>query len=378
MTMTSSTKTSNISCLLYGPGDARYEEHPEPTITGPYDVLVRIHFVGVCGSDVCDQLSSTEHVTDRFQVHFWCHGGVGEKVSASKPLVMGHEASGIIYQVGPGVSNLKVGDRVAIEPGYPCRRCNTCKRGQYNLCPDMKFAACPPGDHGTLTRLFKAPEDFCYKLPDTISLEEGVLVEPLAVAVHAAKVAEIQHGYTVVVLGSGTIGLLSAAVARAFGAKKVVAVDILERKLQFARRWHGSNTFMPDLKSSPEDNARQLVKDNELELGADIVVEASGAASSINIGLHALRPGGSFVQVGIVGAKVDLPIQMVAERELHIHGSYRYGAGDFQTALEMLSTKQIHVKDLINSTVPFEEATVAWNMTKRGEGIKNIIRGPDL
>lgn len=315
---------------------------------------------------------------DRCQVHFWCHGGVGEKVSASKPLVMGHEASGIVDHVGSGVSSLEAGDRVAIEPGYPCRRCNTCKRGQYNLCPGMKFAACPPDDHGTLTRLFKVPEDFCYKLPDNIGLEEGVMVEPLSVAVHAAKVGKIQHGDTVVILGSGTIGLLSAAVARTFGAKKVVAVDILEKKLQFARRWNGSNTFMPDPGSSPANNAHRLVKDNELGLGADVVVEASGAASSINVGVHTLRPGGSFVQVGVVGANVDFPIQQVAERELHILGSYRYGAGDFQTALEMLSTKQIIVKDLISSTVPFEEATVAWEMTKRGQGIKNLIRGAGL
>ncbi|KAF7509377.1 hypothetical protein GJ744_008100 [Endocarpon pusillum] len=317
-------------------------------------------------------------VIDRCQVHFWSHGGVGEKVSASKPLVMGHEASGIVDHVGPGVSSLEGGNRVTIEPGYPCRRCNTYKRGQCNLGPGMKFAACPPDDHGTLTRLFKVPEDFCYKLPDNIGLEEGVMVEPLSAAIHAAKAGKIQHGDTVVILGSGTIGLLSAAVARAFGAKKVVAVDILEHKLQFARRWNGSNTFMADPGSSPVNNAHRLVKDNELGLGADVVVEASGAASSISFGVHTLRPGGSFVQVGVVGANVDFPIQQVAERGLHILGSYRYGAGDFQTALEMLSTKQIVVKDLISSTVPFEEATVAWEMTKRGQGIKNLIRGAGL
>jgi D-xylulose reductase len=382
MTEPSNPTAKDVSCLLlYGPGDARYETRAAPTITDPHDVLVRIHFVGVCGSDV-RHCKSCPGYRDSYltvlQVHFWCHGGAGTKVSASKPVIMGHEASGIIDEVGSAVTDLKTGDRVAIEPGYPCRRCEACKRGQYNLCPDMRFAASPPDEYGTLTRLFRVPGDFCYKLPDDIGLEEAVLVEPLAVAVHAAKAADIRHGDTVVVFGSGTIGLLSAAVATAFGAKKVVAVDILESKLEFARKWNHSETFKPDIQASPESNADRLVKANDLGLGADVVVEASGAVSSINTGVHVLRPGGSFVQVGVVGANVDFPIQHVAERELHVHGCFRYGAGDFRNALQMMSTGQIHVKDLISAILPFEEAVVAWEMTKRGQGIKNLIRGPGL
>jgi D-xylulose reductase len=285
---------------------------------------------------------------------------------------MGHEASGVIEEVGSAVVSIKVGDRVAIEPGYPCRRCDACKRGQYNLCPDMKFAACPPDVHGTLTKLFKLPGDFCYKLPNSICLQEAVLIEPLAVAAHAAKLANVAHGDTVVILGSGTIGLFCAAVAQAFGAKKIVAVDILENKLQFARDWNKSNTFMPDLNSSPERNGDHLIKVHHLGLGADVVMEASGA------GVHVLRPGGSFVQVGMVGRKVEFPIQTVCEKELHVHGCFRYGAGDFETALEMLASKTMDFKSLISAVLPFEKATDAWEMTKKGQGIKNLIRGPGL
>lgn len=291
---------------------------------------------------------------------------------------MGHEASGIVDEVGRAVLNLKPGDRVAIEPGYPCRRCYACKQGRYNLCPDMKFAAAPPDDHGTLTMLFKVPGDFCYKLPDNVGLEEAVLIEPLSVAVHAAKKVNLRHGDTVIIFGSGTIGLLCAAVAKAYGAKRTVAVDIVEEKLHFARKWNGADVFKPDMKASPESNAARLIKDNELGLGADVVIEASGAASSIKTGVHALRPGGSFAQVGVVGASIEFPIQQVAERELHVHGCYRYGAGDFDTALQMLSTNQIDVKDLISAILPFEKATEAWELTKRGQGIKNLIRGPGL
>ena len=291
---------------------------------------------------------------------------------------MGHEASGIIDQAGDSVSALKAGDRVAIEPGYPCRRCHTCKRGKYNLCPDMKFAACPPDDHGTLRRLFKVPADFCYKLPDSVSLQEAVMIEPLAVAAHAAKVAHLQHGDTVVIFGSGTVGLLCAVVARALGAKRVITVDVLEHKLQFAQKLNHSETFRPDRDASPEENAAQLIKDKQLGLGADVVMEASGAASSISTGVDVLRPGGSFVQIGMVGKKVDFPIQTVCEKELRIQGSFRYGPGDFQTALEMLTLKIIDFKDLISTVVPFEKATEAWEMTMKGQGIKNLIRGPGI
>lgn len=126
-------------------------------------------------------------------------------VSEDQPLVMGHEASGIVHSVGPGVKSVVPGDRVAIEPGFSCRRCKQCKAGKYNLCPDMRFAADPPDNHGTLARLFRTPEDFVYKIPDTVSLEEGVLVEPLSVAVHGARLAGLSPGQKVLVQGSGLL-----------------------------------------------------------------------------------------------------------------------------------------------------------------------------
>ena len=240
----------------------------------------------------------------------------------------------------------------------------------------MQFAADPPWNHGTLTKLFKVPEDFCYKLPDQTSLEEGVLVEPLAVAVHAVKMAPVQCGDTVVILGSGTIGLLCAAVARGFGAAKVIVADILERKLEFAQQWNGLETFRPEPSQSPEKNAASLVEEHGLGIGADVILETSGAPSSVCLAVHGLRAGGSFVQVGMVGKAVEFPIQTVCDRELHVHGSFRYGPGDFKTALSLLASKKIDVSPLISSTLPFEKATEAWEKTKNGEGIKNLIRGP--
>ena len=141
----------NLSFVLNKPGDVTFEERPKPTIKTPHDVLVAINYTGICGSDV----------------HYWVHGAIGHFV-VKDPMVLGHESAGTIVEVGESVTKLKVGDRVALEPGYPCRRCTNCIAGKYNLCPDMVFAATPPYD-GTLTGYWVAPADFCYKLPENVS-----------------------------------------------------------------------------------------------------------------------------------------------------------------------------------------------------------------
>lgn len=312
------------------------------------------------------------------QVHFWTHGGINNKnVSERKPVIMGHEASGTIHAVGSSVTHLQPGDHVAIEPGVPCRACSRCKEGLYNLCPSMKFAACPPDTHGTLSKYFKIPADLCYKLPPGVSLQEGVLAEPLAVAAHAVRMVDVRPAKTgsVVVFGAGTIGLLCAAMARLFGAKTVVAVDLLPHKLEFARAFCGARTYVPDLEVSPEENARRLVEEHGLGGGADAVIEASGAESSIVTAVHVLRPGGHCVQTGLGKAVVNFPILAMSEKELHMHGAFRYGPGDYQVAMDVLEAGSIPVKSLISRVFDFENTTDAWEATKRGQGIKNMIRG---
>jgi D-xylulose reductase len=290
---------------------------------------------------------------------------------------MGHEAAGTIHAVGSAVTHLAAGDNVAIEPGQPCRACARCKEGLYNLCVGMRFAACPPDTHGTLTKYFKIPADFCYKLPAGVSLQEGVLAEPLAVAAHAVRMVDVRPPKTqsVVIFGSGTIGLLCGAVARSFGAKKVVAVDLLDHKLEFARGFNNARTFKPDLNASPEENARRLIEEHDLGLGADAVIEASGAESSIITAVHVLRPGGSCVQTGLGKPVVNFPILAMSEKELHMHGAFRYGPGDYKVAMDVLEAGSIPIKSLVSRIFDFEQTTDAWEATKRGQGIKNMIRG---
>lgn len=288
---------------------------------------------------------------------------------------MGHEASGTIFSAGPGVTSVRVGDKVAIEPGFPCRRCKNCKDGVYNLCPRMAFAADPPDNHGALTKYFVVPEDFVYKAPEEVSLQEAVLVEPTAVAVHSARLAEIRYGQDVVVTGSGTIGLLSAAVSKAFGAKRVVLVDILERKLEFARSFVECETFLADVKTDSEETASQLLKKFNMNDGVDAVIEASGAQSSIQTGIYLLKRGGSYVQAGLGKARPEVPMLALSEKELKVRGCFRYGSGDYETALALIAQGRINTRALISSITPFENATAAWDKTANGEGIKNLIEG---
>ncbi|KAF2146108.1 uncharacterized protein K452DRAFT_283394, partial [Aplosporella prunicola CBS 121167] len=362
----------NPSLALYAPGDLRLEPRPVPQPTDAHSVLVRIAYIGCCGSDV----------------HFWTHGGMRQyRVSPTRPVVMGHEAAGIVAAVGPAVTTLRPGDRVALEPGAPCRRCRPCKQGRYNLCKGMRFAAAPggadrPDCDGALARFFCAPADFCYKLPANLGLDAAVLAEPLAVAVHACRLADVRGGQRVLVMGAGTVGLLCAAAARAQGASTIVVVDVLPHKLAAARALVPSvQTFVPDAAASPEDTAARLAAaffaapDDDDSAGPDVLLEATGAEACIRAGVHALRPGGVMVQVGLGQDDVAVPMLVLAEKEVTLRGSFRYGAGDFARALELLGSGSVDVAPLVSSVVPFERAVEAWEATRRGEGIKNLIQG---
>jgi len=182
------------------------------------NVLLKIHTVGICGSDV----------------HYWAHGRCGPFVMKS-PIVLGHECSGIVVEVGQGVKNLKPGDRVAIEPGVPCQTCIYCRSGRYNLCPDVVFLATPPYD-GSLATYIEHPATFCYKMPEHMSFEEGALLEPLSVGVQACRLSHVQAGSHVLITGAGPVGLVSLLVAKASGATKVIVVDLLENRLAVAKK----------------------------------------------------------------------------------------------------------------------------------------------
>lgn len=327
-----------------------------PTLQSPNDVLVHIKQTGICGSDV----------------HFFVDGHIGEN-HVKEPMVLGHESSGVVADIGAAVTTLKKGDRVALEPGVPCRRCIRCKEGKYNQCATVTFAASPPY-HGTLQKYFVLPEDFCYLLPEEMSLEEGALVEPTSVAVHITKQADVKPGQSVVVFGAGPVGLLCCAVAKAFGATKIIAVDIQQSRLDFAATYSATGTFMPS-KTSPRDNAAHLVEEHNLGRGADVAIDASGAAASVQTAIHVLRPGGTYVQGGMGGNEIMFPIMATCVKELNVRGSFRYGCGDYDLAISLIMSGRVSVKELVTGRVPFEEAEQAFRDVKAGKGIKIMIAG---
>lgn len=358
MTETTTEISSNLSFVLNKPYEVTFEQRPIPKIESPHDVLIAINYTGICGSDV----------------HYWVEGRIGPYV-VKDPMVLGHESAGTIVSIGSAVTSLKVGDRVAVEPGFPCRRCEPCLSGHYNLCVDMHFAATPPID-GTLAGFYTSPEDFCYKLPDHVSTQEGALVEPLAVAVHIVKQAEVKPGQSVVVMGAGPVGLLCCAVAKAYGASKIISVDIVPARLEFNASFAATHTFTPE-RVSPEENAARLVKEAGIPDGADAVIDASGAEPSIQTSIHVVRRGGVYVQGGMGKPDITFPILTLCAKEVTAKGSFRYGSGDYKLAVELVSSGKVDVKKLITGTVKFEDAEQAFKDVKAGTGIKTLIAGPN-
>jgi len=346
----------NLTAILYKTDDIRLEQQPIPQ-PKEGQVLLRMDSVGICGSDV----------------HYWTTGAIGDFVVRA-PMVLGHEAAGVVAKVGPGVTTLSEGDRVAIEPGVPCRQCIYCKTGVYNLCPDMQFCATPPV-HGNLARYYLHAADFCYKLPPNLSLEEGALMEPLAVGVHACRRAGVKLGSRVLVCGAGPIGLVNLLTARAMGAEMVVVTDIAENRLEVARKLGATATYnVAKAGKGPEG----MAEDIEQLLGgqkADVTIECSGVEASVRFGIFSTRSGGCLVLVGLGKPEITIPIVNAAVREVDIRGIFRY-ANCYPAAIAMVASGKVDVKPLITHRFKLEETLQAFETAKTGSGgaIKVMIK----
>ncbi|KAL3418143.1 xylitol dehydrogenase [Phlyctema vagabunda] len=343
--------------VLRRKGEFFYETRSTPSLPSERHVLIKILATGICGSDV----------------HYWKHGEIGPFV-VREPLVLGHESAGIVVKCGGRVKGLQLGDRVAIEPGVGCQNCEFCRSGKYNLCDEMQFAATPPVD-GTLATYYTVPEDFCFILPEHITMEEGALVEPLSIAVHCTKLASITIGHTVLVMGAGPIGLLCCAVAKAFGASKVLVTDIVDARLEFAAGYAATHTYKMQQQSAA-DNAKDIVTKGNISGGFDVVIDATGVASCIGAGIFALKKGGVFIQAGLGAQDILFPVGQLCSKEGVYKASFRYGAGDYDLAIELLRSDKINLKPLITHSYEFGSAEEAFAGTARQEGIKTIIYGP--
>jgi D-xylulose reductase len=303
-------------------------------------------------------------------------------------MVLGHESSGVVIATGSKVTKLTPGDRIAMEPGVPCRRCAYCRDGSYHLCGSMIFAATPPWD-GTLAKYYINASDFCYKIPESMTLEEGAMVEPVAVACAITKTAALRAHQSVLVLGCGPIGVLCQAVARECGVRLVVGVDVVEKRLEMARGYGVDGVFVPPKRAEGVDAmehagavARMLAEQflTADEDGFDVVLECSGAEPCVQLGIYAARRGGTFVQAGMGKENVLFPITAVCTRGLTVKGSIRYLPGCYPAAIHLIASGRVDVKRLITNRYRFEQAEEAFELVKAGreDVFKVMISGVDF
>ncbi|XP_069758702.1 sorbitol dehydrogenase-like isoform X2 [Narcine bancroftii] len=311
-----------------------------------------MHSVGICGSDV----------------HYWQHGKIGDSV-VKKPMVLGHEAAGTVFKLGPGVQNLKVGDRVSIEPGVPRENCEFCKIGRYNLSPSISFCATPPHD-GNLCRYYVHNASYCHKLPECVSFEEGAMIEPLSVAIHACRRGGVNVSHKVLIMGAGPIGLMSLLVAKSMGACPIAVCDMIQERLDMAKCLGASSVFKVEKTTCPRELA-QKVKTSLCGM-PDVTFECAGAECSVQTGIYATKSGGTLVLIGMGSPSTNTPLLTAINRELDIRGVFRY-CNTWPTAIDMLASKRIDVKPLITHHLPLEQAVEAFELVKKGTALKVIV-----
>ncbi|MEX0277483.1 MAG: NAD(P)-dependent alcohol dehydrogenase [Ruegeria sp.] len=306
---------------------------------GPRDVRIKLHTVGICGSDV----------------HYYTHGRIGPFV-VNEPMILGHEASGTVVEIGADVTSLNLGDRVCMEPGIPDPNSRATRLGMYNVDPAVRFWATPPV-HGILRPTCVHPEAFTFKLPDNVSFAEAAMVEPLAVGVHAATKARVKPGDTALVLGAGPIGLVTALSALAAGCARVYVTDLAEKKLDIAASL--SPAIVP-LNAASDDVTGSVLKDTDT-WGVDIVFEATGSPHAAKTVFDALCPGGCVVMIGGQPDPIEYDAGAAMVREARVENIFRY-AHVFPRCVGMLSSGAINVKALITRTFDFSESVHAFEI----------------
>jgi L-iditol 2-dehydrogenase len=332
------------AAVLRGPGDVVLEDRPVPS-AGPGEVVVRIRSVGVCGSDT----------------HYYDHGRIGSFV-VEAPLVLGHEAAGEVADVGPGVSDVAVGQRVSVEPGVPDMSCRQCLAGRYNLCPNMRFFATPPID-GAFAEYVVVHEAFAHPVPDSIGDDAAALLEPLSVGVWACVKGHVTAGSRVLVTGAGPIGLVAVQTALAFGATEVIVSDVNPARLALATELGATDTV---------DVRETSVAD--LDRPPEVLLECSGHPPAIGEAIRALDRAGRAVLVGMGGDEVPLPLSVVQERELEVTGTFRY-ANTWPTAIALVASGRVDLDRLITGTYRLDQAEEALTAGRRDpQSVKVVIR----
>lgn len=338
--------------VMLGIGKMGFEERDIPKAKDD-EVLVKLEYVGICGSDL----------------HYYETGAIGDYV-VEPPFVLGHEPGGTVVEVGKNVKHLKVGDRVALEPGKTCGHCEFCKTGRYNLCPDVVFFATPPVD-GVFQEYVAHEADLCFKLPDNVSTLEGALIEPLAVGFHAAIQGDAHLGQRAVVMGAGCIGLVSMMALKARGVSEVYVVDIMEKRLEKALELGATGVI-----NGAKEDVLERVKELTDGAGMDLVIETAGTEMTTRQAIHMAKKGSNIVLVGYSkSGEMTLPMSLVLDKELTFKTVFRY-RHIYPMAIDAVAAGKVNLKGIVTDVFELDEAQKAmdYSVNNKADIVKAVIR----
>jgi D-xylulose reductase len=309
-----------------------------PLQVGPHDLKIKVHTVGICGSDV----------------HYYKHGRIGPFV-VERPMVLGHEASGTVVEIGSAVTRFAPGDRVCMEPGIPDPTSRASRLGLYNIDPNVRFWATPP-IHGCLTPYVIHPESFCFQLPPQMSFAEGAMVEPFAVGMQAATKAAIRPGDIALVTGAGPIGMMIALAALASGCSRVLITDLAQVKLDIIGKYAGITPI-----NIQHQDLQKIVSEATDGWGVDVIFEASGNRHVYSTLINYISPGGRIVLVGMPVEPVVFDVVAAQAKEINITTVFRY-ANMYDRAINLIASGKVDLKPLISKTFSFAESLQAFDM----------------
>lgn len=317
------------------------------------EVLVKLEYVGICGSDI----------------HYLEKGSIGDFV-VQGDFILGHECAGTVEAVGEAVTTLIKGDRVALEPGRTCGRCEYCKTGRYNLCSEVKFLATPPYA-GCLENSITFPADMCFKLPDNVSTKEGALIEPLSVGIHAARQGGVGLGTSVVILGAGCIGLVTLLACKAMGATDIMVVDVISKRLEYAQRLGATKT----INAKEADTVSEILSSTG-NAGVDVVLETAGSTITVEQTPFLVKNGGTIVLIGMAPEDViPFNFSKIMAKEATIKTVFRY-RNIYPIAIQAVKKGLIDISQIITHEFDFKDTQKAFDFVieHKNEVVKAVIR----
>lgn len=338
--------------VMNGIGKMGYEERPIPKVKDE-EVLIQVEYVGICGSDL----------------HYYENGRIGNYI-VEPPFVLGHEPGGVVVEVGKEVTNLKVGDHVALEPGKTCGKCEFCKTGRYNLCPDVEFFATPPYD-GVFQEYVAHDADLCFKLPDNVSTMAGALIEPLAVGIHAVNQGEAQPGQTAVITGAGAIGLVTIMALKIRGITNIIVVDIMQKRLDKALELGATHVI-----NASKTDAVLKVMEITNGKGCDLAVETAGTEITTNQIIHMVRKGSNIVLVGYgKTGMMNLEMSLALDKEVTFKTVFRY-RHIYPMAIDAVASGKINPEDIVTDIFEFDDIQNAMDSSVKNKAdvVKAVVR----